>query len=50
MVPHADFWAARKKILQSFLDRESIYQTPEFQGEYEKRARHNLRRSIERAP
>jgi len=46
-VPDADFRAGRSKILQSFLDRSSIYQTKYFMDKYESIARKNLQRSIE---
>lgn len=41
-----DFAAGRAKILQSFLDRKTIFRTPYFQQEFETRARENLERSI----
>lgn len=47
-VPDNQFWPARAKILQSFLDRPSIYTTSTFRGRYEARARANLLRSIRR--
>jgi pantetheine-phosphate adenylyltransferase len=47
-VPQPDFCAGRSKILQSFLDRPSIYSTEVFRGKYESTARKNLERSIER--
>jgi predicted metal-dependent HD superfamily phosphohydrolase len=47
-VPEADFRAGRRKILQSFLDRPSIYSTVHFRDKYELAARRNLTRSIER--
>lgn len=46
-VPQSDFCAGRSKILQSFLDRPSIYSTELFRDKYESTARNNLRRSIE---
>ena len=47
-VPQSDFSAGRSKILQSFLDRPSIYSTELFWDKYESVARKNLERSIER--
>jgi predicted metal-dependent HD superfamily phosphohydrolase len=38
----ADYRAGRTKVLQSLLDRESIYNTPKFQMEREFRARANI--------
>lgn len=46
-VPQSDFSAGRSKILQSFLDRSSIYSTPLLRDRYESAARKNLARSIE---
>lgn len=48
MYSDADFRAGRAKILQSFLDRVSIYTTPLFRKRYEDAARSNLRRSIKK--
>ncbi|HZE96223.1 MAG TPA: N-methyl-D-aspartate receptor NMDAR2C subunit [Planctomycetota bacterium] len=45
-VPEADFRAGRARILETFLDRFSIYATPYFQERYEKRARLNLTASL----
>lgn len=45
-VPQSDFSAGRSKILQSFLDRSSIYSTQLFRDKYESAARKNLVRSI----
>ncbi len=47
-VPEADFRAGRAKILQSFLDRPSIFYTEFFREKYESTARANLARSIKR--
>lgn len=41
-VPGPLFRRARKKILQSFLDRESIYSTDPFRDKYESSARRNI--------
>lgn len=40
--------AGRSKVLQSFLDRPSIYQTDHFRTQYEAQARINLARAIRR--
>jgi len=45
-VPSDIFKAERKKILQSFLDRKSIYLTDYFKDKYEIIARDNLKKSI----
>ncbi|HVR82793.1 MAG TPA: N-methyl-D-aspartate receptor NMDAR2C subunit [Planctomycetota bacterium] len=45
-VPEAEFRAGRANILESFLDRFSVYQTPGFQERYEKQARLNLTASL----
>ena len=45
-VSQADFCAGRSKILQSFLNRPSIYSTKYFWDKYENTARKNLERSI----
>jgi predicted metal-dependent HD superfamily phosphohydrolase len=45
-VPQPDFCAGRSKILQSFLNRPSIYSTQLFRDKYESTARKNLARSI----
>ncbi|MDI9311107.1 MAG: hypothetical protein QM535_12900 [Limnohabitans sp.] len=37
----------RKKALEHFLEKETIYQTETFQLQYEKQARENIRREIE---
>ncbi len=47
-VPQPDFITGRSKILQSFLDRSTIYSTKSFQINYEATARKNLKRSIEK--
>lgn len=46
-IPYPDFAATRSKILQSFLDRPSIYLTHHFREMHELTARKNLKRSIE---
>ncbi len=46
-VPQVDFCAGRSSVLQSFLDRSSIYSTALFRDKYETTARKNLVRSIE---
>jgi predicted metal-dependent HD superfamily phosphohydrolase len=45
-VPEPAFRAARSRILQSFLDRPSIYATPHFRDKYESMARLNLSVSL----
>jgi predicted metal-dependent HD superfamily phosphohydrolase len=45
-VPEAQFRERRKAILQSFLERRTIYSTKFFHQRYEKQARKNLARSI----
>ncbi|MCI5108233.1 MAG: pantetheine-phosphate adenylyltransferase [Candidatus Pacebacteria bacterium] len=45
-VVYPDFYEGRSKILQSFLDRPSIFSTDQFQAKYEIVARDNLERSI----
>jgi predicted metal-dependent HD superfamily phosphohydrolase len=47
-VPWDEYSAGRARILQSFLDRTTIYSTPLFIQMYEARARENLARSIEK--
>ena len=47
-VPDADFAAGRARVLRSFLDRPTIYQSPPFRALYEKQARENLQRSLAR--
>lgn len=47
-VSEEDFRFHRAKILQSFLDRPSIYYTERFREKYEARARANLERSIKK--
>lgn len=46
MVPDDQFRAGRAKVLESFLDRPTIYSTECFQQRYEERARANLVRSL----
>ena len=45
-VSEPEFRAGRARILQSFLDRKSIYHTPRFRRLYETPARDNLARSL----
>jgi len=45
-VPEPEFRAVRARILETFLDRFSVYTTPMFVDKYEKQARHNLTASI----
>ena len=47
IVPSMIFRKKRKEILQSFLDRPFIYQTPYFSDRLEKQAKHNLKVAIE---
>ena len=47
-VPDADFAAGRSAILNSFLQRESIYSSPIFVRQYEEPARVNLAWAIKR--
>ena len=47
-VPEPTFRQRRADILQSFLTRRVIYETPLFQSRYEAQARQNLARSIAR--
>jgi predicted metal-dependent HD superfamily phosphohydrolase len=42
------FRLGRSKVLQSFLDRKSVYYTPFFRDKYEAQARKNLERSIQK--
>ena len=46
-VPQSVFNSSRLKILQSFLDRPSIYSTELLRAKYESTAQRNLKRSIE---
>jgi len=45
-ISQPDFYANRSRILQSFLDRPSIYSTELFRSKYESIARKNMERSI----
>lgn len=45
-VPWDKYCAGRSKILQGFLDRERVFNTPLFFQMYEEQARKNLKRSI----
>lgn len=45
-VVEAEFRAGRAPILETFLDRFSIFMTPHFQEKYEKQARMNLTASL----
>lgn len=47
-VPEEAFRAGRKKILESFLARDTIYSTEFFRQRYENKARKNLERSIKK--
>lgn len=47
-VPLAQYRSGRSHILQTFLNRETIYQTSFFQAQFETQARENLARSIGR--
>jgi predicted metal-dependent HD superfamily phosphohydrolase len=47
-VSEVDFVRERGAILQSLLDRPAIYATPYFQDRYERQARLNIARSLER--
>lgn len=45
-IPEKAFCERRREILQKFLKRKNIYHLDVFRKKYEKRARHNIRRSI----
>ncbi len=45
-VPQPDFCTGRSKIIESFLNRPSIYSSELFRNKYESTARKNLKRSI----
>lgn len=45
-IPFSDYGAARKRVLQSFLDRPKIYYTETLVEKYEQAARENLVRAI----
>ncbi len=45
-VPEPTYREARSKVLESFLARPSVFQTPTFRNRFEAPARHNLTRSI----
>jgi predicted metal-dependent HD superfamily phosphohydrolase len=47
-VPDRLFRRTRRKILEEFLRRPSIYTSEQFRGARERAARHNLRRSVDR--
>ena len=47
-VDEAAYRAARRRVLQNFLDRPRIYLTDPLRDRFEQRARENLRRAIER--
>ena len=47
-VPGPLYRAGRKKVLQEFANRESIYSTEYFRAEHESRARSNIARSLAR--
>jgi len=46
-VPEQQFRQGRVQVLKGFLERENIYTTASFSGQYEEQARTNLRRKIE---
>lgn len=46
-VPDAAYHRARAAILNRFLDRDSIYRTPEVRAKYERAARINIESSLE---
>jgi predicted metal-dependent HD superfamily phosphohydrolase len=45
-VPEADYRAGRARVLQSFLDRDTIYRTPALKALWETPARANLQREL----
>src|SRR5215475_16150066 len=45
-VPAVLYRKGRMKVLNDFMDRESIYQTEEIRAKYETRARHNIAEEI----
>lgn len=47
-VPEQDFCAGRGRVLQQFLQRETIYSTELFRAWFEANARNNLARSLKR--
>lgn len=47
-VPESLYRAARRKVLEQFMNREWIYNTEPFRTQHEARARENLARSIAR--
>ena len=47
-VSQDDYGLGRRKVLESFLSRERLYQRPSLFDQFEKMARTNLRREIER--
>lgn len=46
-VGHKSFKKGRAAVMQSFLDRATIYHTPDFQHHFEARARENIAREIQ---
>jgi len=46
-VPGFLFKRGRRKVMESFLKRESIYQTPLFRERFEAKARENIRRELD---
>ena len=47
-VPESLYRAARRKVLEQFVNREWIYSTDSFRSKYEARARENIARSLAR--
>jgi predicted metal-dependent HD superfamily phosphohydrolase len=47
-VPESLYRAARRKVLEQFVNRKWIYSTEPFRSKYEARARENLARSFAR--
>ncbi|MEK6155442.1 hypothetical protein WIW50_19450 [Flavobacteriaceae bacterium 3-367] len=47
-IPHLLYRKGRKKVLQHFLSKDSIYQTEDFKSKFEARARTNLTNELNR--